>query len=77
MEAFIIILPLSQYNLNNVERYVKHQIIIFLLCLILFAQIQVATMLGESIVLRSLEQFVDILSTFAEEIKGMYIETSL
>ena len=29
-------------------------------------------MLGESIVLRSLEQFVDILSNFAEEIKGMF-----
>ena len=35
-------------------------------------QIQVATMLGEGIVLRSLEQFVDILSNFAEEIKGRF-----
>lgn len=33
--------------------------------------IQVATMLGESIVLRSLEQFVDVLSHFAEELKGV------
>ena len=41
-----------------------------LILLLIFPQIQVATMLGESIVLRSLEQFVDILSNFAEEIKG-------
>jgi len=27
-------------------------------------------MLGESIVLRSLEQFVEVLSNFAEELKG-------
>lgn len=33
--------------------------------------IQVASMLSESIVLRSLEQFVEILSNFAEEIKGI------
>lgn len=33
--------------------------------------IQVATMLGDSIVLRSLEQFVDVLSNFAEELKGV------
>lgn len=33
--------------------------------------IQVASMLGESIVLRSLEQFVEILSNFAEELRGL------
>lgn len=33
--------------------------------------IQVASMLGESIVLRSLEQFVEILSNFAEQLKGV------
>lgn len=35
--------------------------------------IQVASMLGESIVLRSLEQFVEVLSNFAEELKGVIV----
>ena len=30
-ETFIIILPLSRYDLNNVEMYVKHQTIIIIL----------------------------------------------
>ncbi|KAL4218451.1 Exocyst complex component 3 [Mactra antiquata] len=33
--------------------------------------IQVAGMLGETIVMRSLEQFVEVLSNFAEELKGV------
>ena len=37
MEPSIITFPLSQYDLNNVERDVKHQIIIIIMIHVLFA----------------------------------------